>query len=93
MTNPLLDVWDTPFQVPPFAKITAADFSPALDIAMQDDSAKIDAIAQNPEPATFANTIEALETTSELMHKVLSPFYAMSGANTNPELDALMREF
>jgi hypothetical protein len=50
MTNPLLDVWDTPFQVPPFAKITAADFAPALDIAMQDDLAKIDAIAQNPEP-------------------------------------------
>jgi len=58
-----------------------------------DDLAKIDAIAQNPEPATFANTIEALETTSELMHKVLSPFYAMAGAHTNPELDALMREF
>ena len=50
MTNPLLDVWDTPFQVPPFAKITAADFAPALDIAMQDDLAKIDAIAQNPGP-------------------------------------------
>ena len=62
MTNPLLDVWDTPFQVPPFAKITAADFAPALDIAMQDDLAKIDAIAQNPQPATFANTIEALGT-------------------------------
>jgi len=93
MTNPLLDVWDTPFKVPPFAKITAADFASALDIAMQDDLAKIDAIAQNPESATFANTIEALETTSELMHKVLSPFYAMTGANTNPELDALMREF
>ena len=93
MTNPLLDVWDTPFKVPPFAKITAADFASALDIAMQDDLAKIDAIAQNPENATFANTIEALETTSELMHKVLSPFYAMTGANTNPELDALMREF
>ncbi len=93
MKNPLLDVWDTPFQVPPFAKITAADFAPALDMAMQYDLAKIDAIAQNPEPATFANTIEALETTSELMHKVLSPFYAMAGAHTNPELDALMREF
>jgi peptidyl-dipeptidase Dcp len=93
MTNPLLDAWDTPFRVPPFGKITAADFAPALDIAMQDDLAKIDAIAQNPEPATFANTIEALETTSELMHKVLSPFYAMVGAHTNPELDALMREF
>ena len=93
MTNPLLDAWVTPFRVPPFGKITAADFAPALDIAMQDDLAKIDAIAQNPEPATFANTIEALETTSELMHKVLSPFYAMAGAHTNPELDALMREF
>ncbi|NCW64586.1 MAG: M3 family peptidase [Rhodobacteraceae bacterium] len=93
MTNPLLDAWDTPFRVPPFGKITAADFAPALDIAMQDDLVKIDAIAQNPEPATFANTIEALETTSELIHKVLSPFYAMAGAHTNPALDALMREF
>ena len=93
MTNPLLEVWDTPFQVPPFAKITAANFAPALEIAMQDDLANIDAIAHNPEPATFANTIEALETTSALMHKVLSPFYAMAGAHTNPELDALMREF
>jgi peptidyl-dipeptidase Dcp len=93
MTNPLLEVWNTPFQVPPFAKITAANFAPALEIAMRDDLANIDAIAHNPEPATFANTIEALETTSALMHKVLSPFYAMAGAHTNPELDALMREF
>jgi len=93
MKNPLLDIWDTPFQIPPFAKITAADFAPALQIAMQDDLAKIDAIAANAEPATFANTIEALETTGVLMHKVLAPFYAMAGAHTNPELDALMREF
>ena len=78
--------------VPPFAKITAADFAPALDIAMQDDLAKL-----MPLPKTQNRDIRqyhrSIETTSELMHKVLSPFYAMAGAHTNPELDALMREF
>ena len=93
MTNPLLDHWDTPFQVPPFAKINTSDFAPALESAMQENLEKIDAIATNPAPPTFANTIEAMETTGELMHKVLSPFYTMAGAHTNPDLDALMREF
>ncbi len=63
MTNPLLDPWDPPFDLPPFAQIEDAHFQPAFDTALAEGRAAIRAairaIADNPEPPTFANTIEA----------------------------------
>ena len=61
MTNPLLAAWDTPFGITPFAKISDDDFAPALDTALARHMAEITAIAENPEPPSFANTIEAME--------------------------------
>ena len=34
MTNPLLDSWDAPFGLPPFAEITDGDFGPAFDAGL-----------------------------------------------------------
>ena len=61
MTNPILSDWTTPFEIAPFARISDNDFAPALEQAMAAHNAQIDAIANNHEPASFANTIEALE--------------------------------
>ena len=57
MTNPLLQNWDTPFQVPPFSKIKAADYVPAFEKAMKEQNANIDAIINNTEVPTFENTM------------------------------------
>lgn len=93
MTNPILSDWTTPFEIAPFARISDDDFTPALEQAMAAHNAQIDAIANNPEPASFANTIEALEAAGEQMDKVLSVFFTVAGADSNPAREELQRAF
>jgi peptidyl-dipeptidase Dcp len=93
MTNPLLATWDTPFGLAPFNKISDDDFAPALGIALASHKAEIDAIAGATEPATFANTIEALEAVGRDLDKVLSVFFTVAGADSNPIREALQRDF
>src|SRR5678816_1959311 len=60
--NPLLAPWTGPFGgVPPLDKVKVADFKPALEAAMTEQLAEVDAIATNPAAPTFQNTIAALE--------------------------------
>src|SRR5574337_1919637 len=59
--NPLIKPWTGPFEAPPFALIEAAHFRPAFDAALKQSRDEIAAIAANPAPATFDNTIAALE--------------------------------
>ncbi|MEP1355561.1 MAG: M3 family metallopeptidase [Tateyamaria sp.] len=93
MTNVLLQDWDTPFQIAPFDAISDEDFAPALDIALARHRAEIDAIAGAETPATFANTIEALEAVGRDLDKVLGTFYTVAGADSNPAREALQRDF
>ncbi len=93
MTNPLLADWDTPFRIAPFDRISDSDFEPAFDEALAAHLAEIDAIATNPEPATFANTIEAMEGAGEALDKVLSVFFSVAGADSNPARQELQRAF
>ncbi len=93
MTNPLLSHWDTPFEIAPFDRIKDEDFAPAFETALAQHNAEIDAIAANPEAPTFANTIEALEAAGEAMDKVLSVFFTVAGADSNPEREKLQRDF
>ncbi|UWQ90675.1 M3 family metallopeptidase [Rhodobacteraceae bacterium M382] len=93
MTNPLLSDWDTPFQIAPFDQISDDDFAPALDQALADHKIQISAIAENPEPPTFANVIEALETPSQGLDQTLSVFFTVAGADSNPARQALQRDF
>ncbi|WP_370251922.1 M3 family metallopeptidase [Nioella sp.] len=92
MTNPLLQDWETPFALPPFDLIEDAHFAPALDQALDQGRAAIQAIADNPEPPTFANTIEALERADRLLDRVAGVFYNLAGADANPAREALQRE-
>ncbi len=93
MTNPILSNWTTPFELAPFSEISDDDFSPALEEAMQAHNAQIDAIAANPDVPSFANTIEALEAAGEQMDKVLSVFFTVAGADSNPAREELQRAF
>ncbi|AVO37633.1 M3 family metallopeptidase [Pukyongiella litopenaei] len=93
MTNPLLDTWDTPFGIAPFAAISDADFDPALDRALAAHRAEIDAIAGDPAPADFDNTIGALEAAGRDLDRVLSVFSTVAGADSTPDREALQRAF
>lgn len=93
MSNPLLSDWTGAFGLAPFAEISDADFAPAFETALAEDLAETLAIANNPQIPSFANTIEALAATGKALHQVLSVFYTLSGADSNAEREALMREF
>jgi peptidyl-dipeptidase Dcp len=66
--------WHTPFGVPPFNRIRPEHFGPALDLAMRRHRAEIDAIAANPAPAHFTNTIEALERAGQALEQICAVF-------------------
>ena len=91
--NPLLADWKTPFEIAPFQAITDDDFAPGFETALAEARAEIDAIADNPAPPTFANTIEALEASGKALDKVLSVFFSLAGADSNPKRLELQREF
>lgn len=93
MTNPLLDDWTTPCAIAPFDRIEDAHFDPAFETALAQARAEIDAIARNPAPATFANTIEALECAGRPLDRVLRVFFTLAGADTNPERQRMQRDF
>ena len=91
--NPLLQDWTTLFGLAPFDAISDDDFAPALDEALWAHNAEIDAIAANSETPSFANTVEALEAVGDKLDKVLSVFYTVAGADSNPAREALQRDF
>lgn len=93
MTNPLLQEWTTPFQIAPFDAISDDDFAPALDSALAAHRAEIEAIATSSETPSFANTVEALEAAGTSLDQVLSVFFSVAGADSNPAREALQREF
>ncbi|MFT7594874.1 MAG: peptidyl-dipeptidase Dcp [Paracoccaceae bacterium] len=93
MTNPILTAWDTPFQIAPFDTIADDDFAPALELALADHRGEIDAIAANSDAPTFVNTVEALEGAGQGLDKVLSVFFTVAGADSNPAREALQRDF
>ncbi|MGB3315836.1 MAG: M3 family metallopeptidase [Albidovulum sp.] len=93
MTNPLLADWTTPFALPPFADVTDDDFAPAFEAAMDRARANIAKIAENPEPPTFASTIEALEQADAALNRVLGVFFNIAGADSTPKREELQRDF
>ena len=91
--NPLLQDWTTPFGLAPFDIISDDDYAPALEEALAAHNAEIDAIAGTSDAPSFANTVEALEAVGGKLDKVLSVFYTVAGADSNPAREALQRDF
>ena len=90
--NPFSEpVWTTPHGLPPFERIAPAHYEPAFERALAQHVAEIEAIAGNPEPAAFANTIGALERSGEALRRVSATFFNLAGSHTNPDLQAVER--
>ncbi len=92
MTNPLLEPWTGPFQLPPFPAIRDEDFGPAFEAGLAEARRNIAKIAGSAEAPTFANTIEALELAEEVLDRVSGVFYNLAGADSTPAREALQRE-
>ena len=86
----LTAAWTGPYGgVPPFDKVKVADFAPAIEAAMAQELAEIDAIAANPAPPTFENTIAALERTGDVKNRVDTLYGIWSGTLSTPEMRAV----
>src|SRR5689334_22387218 len=88
-SNPLFTKSTLPYQLPPFDKIKNEHYAPAFDKGMKDHLAEIQAIASNPQPPTFDNTIVAMERSGELLNRVSTIFGNLTGAHTNDTLKKL----
>ncbi len=90
--NPLLKEWDAPFGIAPFSEIKTEHYKPAILKAMEEHSAEIDAIINNPEAPTFENTLVAIDNAGERFGLVFAVFQNETSINSNPELMALEME-
>lgn len=78
-----------PHRLPPFAAIRTEHFAPALAAGMVDHEAEVAAIATNPEPADFHNTVLALERSGRLLTRVLNTFWNLTSSDATAQLQAI----
>lgn len=91
--NPLVAEWTGPYGgIPPFDKIRVGDFEPALEAGMKKHLEEIDKIASSPEPASFKNTIAAMERAGKMLDRVQRIYSIWSGNMSTPEFQAVQRE-
>ncbi|WP_299121787.1 M3 family metallopeptidase [uncultured Tenacibaculum sp.] len=85
--NPLLQDFNTA----PFSKINTDHYKPAIKKAIELARDEINAIAENPEKATFQNTTEALDYTGEKLDRVTSIFFNLNSAETNTAIQEIAK--
>ena len=81
-------MFQTPYNAAPFPRFTATDYLPAIEKAIAESLAQINSITQNPEPATFKNTVEALAYTGLALDRLTAMFFNLNSAETNDTLQA-----
>ena len=81
-------MFQTPYNAAPFSRFTATDYLPAIEKTIAENLAQINSITQNPEPATFKNTVEALAYTGLELDRLTAMFFNLNSAETNDALQA-----
>jgi peptidyl-dipeptidase Dcp len=92
-SNPLLAEWAGEHGgQPAFDKMDLAQLKPAIEAGIAAHLAEIDAIANNPARASFANTIEAMERAGKGLDRAMT-YYSIWGSNlSTPEFRVLQGE-
>ena len=93
MDNILLAEWSGPYAgVPAFDQMKVELVKPAMLKAMDAHLAEIDKITENPEPATFENTIVPFEDSGDLLNRVFTYYGIFSSNISSPEFREVQRE-
>src|SRR5579862_9905522 len=90
--NPFFEPWTTPDGVPPFDRIAPEQFRTAYERALAEHDTEITAIAADPSPSTFDNTIAAMEASGRALTRVSNVFHVLVGAHSNDALLKIERE-
>jgi len=84
--------FDTKHNTAPFSQIKNEDYFPAFQEGIALAKAEIDAIVTNPEAATFANTIEAMDYSGAILDRISSVFFNLNSAETSEEMQKIAQE-
>ncbi len=90
--NPLLQPSPQPFGVPDFTNIKIEHFKPAMFEGMRRQKRNLDAIAANPAPATFENTIIPLELAEQDLENVAYVFFMLAGTSNTPAITRIQQK-
>ena len=91
MDNPFLEKkYNTPFETVPFDKIRFEHYEEAMREGMKRDDEDIDRLVNNPEPASFDNTI--IPKGDRTLSKVSNVFFNLLSADTNDQMDELAQK-
>ena len=89
--NPFFEKIHTPHGTVPFDRIAVEHYAPPIHRGIECQNEEIDAIVNNPEPADFHNTIQALEKCGQLLHRVEVVFDNLLSAETNDAMQELAK--
>jgi peptidyl-dipeptidase Dcp len=90
--NPFLRPSDLPYQLPPFAELREEHYLPGFTLGMSEQLDEVAAIAGDPRPATFENTVEALERSGSLLNRVSLVFFNQASADTTEGVQRIAAE-
>ena len=88
-SNPLLEQPKTPYGVPAFDQVKLEHYMPAFAAAIAEQKLEVEAIVNNPDEPTFANTIEALDRTGLVLDRVVGVFFNVLEADGNDEMNEI----
>ena len=92
MDNPLLRPSPLPYELPDFGRIKEEHFLPAFEAAMAQDLECVRTVLADPDPPTFANTIEALERGGLALDRVESVFFTLTAAHNTEGIQRIYQE-
>ncbi|WP_371783403.1 M3 family metallopeptidase [Streptosporangium subroseum] len=79
--NPFFAPSTLPYKLPPFAEIREEHYLPAFERGMADQLREVEEIANEPGPATFANTVEALERSGQILKLTATVFMSIASSD------------
>ena len=90
--NPFLAPSPLPFGYPDFSAIREEHFLPAFVEGMARQRAEVDAIAADPAPPTFENTLVALERSGDVLRRVSAVFFVLAASASTEGIRAVEAE-
>ena len=87
--NPFMSEYENEYGIPPFDKITYADYEPAVEAGIEEQNAEIDSIIKNTAEPNFENTILALDNSGRILSRVTGVLYALSESDNTKEMQKL----